>query len=49
MSINLILVAQHDTTLVDREETPRMPWHDMSCAVVSSFAIVWDGSHSHAI
>lgn len=28
------IVAQHDTTLVDREETPRMPWHDMSVAVV---------------
>lgn len=29
------LVAQYDNTLVDRELTPRMPWHDMSVAVVS--------------
>ncbi|KAI8148533.1 hypothetical protein BJV82DRAFT_268405 [Fennellomyces sp. T-0311] len=31
-------VANHDQTLVDREETPRMPWHDMSCAVVGPIA-----------
>lgn len=29
-----VVAAKHDTTLVDREETPRMPWHDLSCAVV---------------
>ncbi|KAI9490490.1 hypothetical protein BDB00DRAFT_837407 [Zychaea mexicana] len=31
-------VANHDTSLVDREEIPRMPWHDMSCAVVGPIA-----------
>ncbi|KAI9244178.1 hypothetical protein BDA99DRAFT_529337 [Phascolomyces articulosus] len=31
-------VANHDTTMVDREETPRMPWHDLSCAVVGPIA-----------
>lgn len=34
-----LVAAKYDTTLVDREETPRMPWHDMSCAVVSIIAI----------
>ncbi|KAI9316973.1 hypothetical protein BX666DRAFT_2027051 [Dichotomocladium elegans] len=31
-------VAQHNVTLVDREQIPRMPWHDMSCAVVGPIA-----------
>lgn len=39
LCIRCLVAAKHDTTLVDREETPRMPWHDMSCAVVSSFVV----------
>lgn len=29
------LVAQYDLTLVDRNITPRMPWHDMTVGMVS--------------
>lgn len=30
------LVAQYDLTLVDRNITPRMPWHDMTVGMVSN-------------
>lgn len=45
-----LVAAKHDTTLVDREEVPRMPWHDMSCAVVSSSPVIEkDAFYSHVL
>lgn len=30
-------VMQYATSLVDKNTTPRMPWHDVSIGVVSGF------------
>lgn len=38
LTINLI-VEQWDTTLVDRNVIPRMPWHDCTIGVVGISAI----------
>ncbi|KAG1441840.1 hypothetical protein G6F56_011311 [Rhizopus delemar] len=35
---NPLLVAQHNLTLVDRQITPRMPWHDMTVGMVGPIA-----------
>lgn len=31
----IIIVAQFKLTLVDRNVTPRMPWHDMTVGMVN--------------
>ena len=31
-------VAQYDTTLVDKNIAPRMPWHDMTVGMVGPIA-----------
>jgi hypothetical protein len=37
--ILLQTVAQYDTPLVDKNTTPRMPWHDVSIGVVSLYVL----------
>lgn len=34
-----LIVEQWDTTLVDRNVIPRMPWHDCTIGVVSILAM----------